>query len=168
MMSGIYALAETPEENPIDTVEQLVAEQDWPFERCSDGDLSVCVSGSWCDYNLAFSRSTEMETLTVTAAFDFRVPKPRRGELCVLLALVNERLALGHFDLASAEGMILYRHGVPLGGGARTASGQCEQMLQAGLDACERFYPAFQFVLWGGKSAEDALAGAILDCRGEA
>ncbi len=167
-MSAFLALAESEYENPIDTVEQLVSEQDWPFERCSDGDLAVCVSGSWCDYNLAFARSTEMETLTLTAAFDFRVPKNRRGELCLLLALVNERLALGHFDLAAAEGMILYRNAVPLGGGARTAPGQCEQMLQAALDACERFYPAFQFVLWGGKSAEDALAGAILDCRGEA
>ena len=167
-MSATLALAETDYDNPIDTVEQLVAEQDWPFERCGDGDLAVCVSGSWCDYNLAFARSTEMETLTLTAAFDFRVPKTRRGELCLLLALVNERLALGHFDLAAGEGMILYRNAVPLGGGARAASSQCEQMLQAGLDACERFYPAFQFVLWGGKSAEDALAGAILDCRGEA
>lgn len=167
-MSAIFALAETAYENPIDTVEQLVSDQDWPFERCSDGDLAVCVSGSWCDYNLAFARSVEMETLTLSAAFDFRVPRPRRGELCVLLALVNERLALGHFDLAATEGMILYRHGVALGGGARAGAGQCEQMLQAALDACERFYPAFQFVLWGGQTAEEALAGAILDCRGEA
>lgn len=167
-MSGIYALTETPDENPIDTVEQLVAEQDWPFERCGDGDLAVCVSGSWCDYNLAFARSADLEAFTLTAAFDFRVPKTRRGELCLLLALVNERLALGHFDLATSEGMILYRNAAPLGGGARAGQGQCEQMMQAALDACERFYPAFQFVLWGGKSAEDALAGAILDCRGEA
>lgn len=167
-MGASFALAESAYENPIDTVEQLIAEQDWPFERCGDGDLAVCVSGSWCDYNLAFARCVEMQTLTVSAAFDFRVPRPRRSELCMLLALVNERLALGHFDLAASEGTILYRHGVPLGGGARTGSGQCEQMLQAALDACERFYPAFQFVLWGGKSAEDALAGAILDCRGEA
>lgn len=166
-MSGYLAL-DVPEENPIDTVEQLVAAQDWPFERCGDADLAVCVSGSWCDYNLAFTRSHEHDTLTLTAAFDFRVPKPRRGELCLLLAMVNERLAIGHFDLALGEGLILYRQGVPLGGGARASSGQCEQMLQSGLDACERFYPAFQFVLWGGKSAEDALAGAILDCRGEA
>lgn len=167
-MSAIYALAEAEHDNPIDTVEQLVAEQDWPFERCGDADLAVCVSGSWCDYNLAFARNADNETLTLTAAFDFRVAKARRGELCVLLSLVNERLTLGHFDLAAAEGMILYRNAVPLGGGARTAQGQCEQMLQAALDACERFYPAFQFVLWGGKSAEDAMAGAILDCRGEA
>lgn len=167
-MGAFFAAADLPDENPIDTVEQLVAEQDWPFERCGDGDLAVCVSGSWCDYNLAFARSVEMETLTLTAAFDFRVSRPRRAELCMLLALVNERLALGHFDLAVSEGMILYRAAVPLAGAARTGPAQCGQMLQAALDACERFYPAFQFVLWGGKTAEEALEGAILDCRGEA
>ncbi len=167
-MSATLALAEWGEDNPIDMIEQLVAEHDWPFERCGESDLAVSVSGSWCDYNLAFAQSHEMETLTLSAAFDFRIPRARRGEVCLLLALMNERLALGHFDLAASEGIILYRNAVPLGGGARTSSAQCGQMLQAALDACERFYPAFQLVLWGGKSAEESLAGAILECRGEA
>ncbi|MGH6959444.1 MAG: YbjN domain-containing protein, partial [Dongiaceae bacterium] len=33
---------------------------------------------------------------------------------------------------------------------------------------CERFFPAFQFVLWGGKSPEEALAAAMLETVGEA
>ena len=167
-MTAILMAAEAAHDNPIDLIEQLVAENEWPFERCSDGDIAVCVSGSWCDYNLAFALAGPHDALALTAAFDFRVPKARRAELCQLLAQVNERLWIGHFDLSGEEGSILYRHGMPLGGGAQATTAQCEQMLRAGLDACERFYPAFQFVLWGGKSAEEAIAAAILDCRGEA
>lgn len=167
-MTALLMAADAAPENPIDLIEQLVADHEWPFERCGDGDLAVCVSGSWCDYNLAFTLSEGNEALTLAATFDFRAPRPRRGELCILLSLMNERLWLGHFDLSPADGTILYRLAVPLGGQARATAGQCEQMLRAAIESCERFYPAFQFVLWGGKSAEDAIAAAILDCRGEA
>lgn len=167
-MTATLLVAETAAENPIDLIEQLVSENEWPFERGGDGDLSACVTGSWCDYSLSYALAGEHEVLTVTAAFDFRTPHARRTELCTLLAKINERLWLGHFDLASAEGLIVYRHAVPLGGQARATAEQCEQMTRAALDACERFYPAFQFVLWGGKTADEAIAAAILDCQGVA
>ena len=41
-------------------------------------------------------------------------------------------------------------------------------LMQASLAECERYYPAFQFVLWGGKSPEEAIAASILDTQGEA
>lgn len=168
-MSASLQPVEARADNPIDLIEQLVTENEWPFERASDGDLSACVAGSWCDYSLSFNvLGDEQETLSITAAFDFRAPPARRTELCSLLVQVNERLWLGHFDLSSADGFILYRHAVPLGQRARATSGQCEQIVRAALDACERFYPAFQFVLWGGKSADEAIAAALLDCRGTA
>ena len=43
-----------------------------------------------------------------------------------------------------------------------------EDMVDIALTECARFFPAFQFVLWGGKSPADALAAAMLDCIGEA
>jgi len=33
---------------------------------------------------------------------------------------------------------------------------------------CDRFYPAFQFVIWGGRNPEDALAASLLETQGEA
>ena len=41
-------------------------------------------------------------------------------------------------------------------------------MVDIALTECERFFPAFQLVLWGGRGAEDALQAAMLDCLGEA
>ena len=41
-------------------------------------------------------------------------------------------------------------------------------MVDIAITECERFYPAFQFVLWGGKTPADALEAAMLECRGEA
>ena len=33
-------------------------------------------------------------------------------------------------------------------------------LVEAALDECERFYPVFQFVLWGGKSPTEAIAAS--------
>ena len=48
------------------------------------------------------------------------------------------------------------------------SASQCEALLNLALEACEHYYPAFQFVLWGGKTAEEAVAAAILECAGQA
>ena len=40
--------------------------------------------------------------------------------------------------------------------------------VEAAIEECDRFYPAFQFVLWGDKSPSEALAAAMVDAAGEA
>jgi hypothetical protein len=41
-------------------------------------------------------------------------------------------------------------------------------MLVGAIHACERYYPAFQFVVWAGKSASEAMSAAMFDTAGEA
>jgi hypothetical protein len=41
-------------------------------------------------------------------------------------------------------------------------------LVESAIEECERFYPVFQFVLWGGKSPRDALAAALVETQGEA
>jgi hypothetical protein len=49
------------------------------------------------------------------------------------------------------------------------ASGELiEDLIDIATTECDRFYPAFQFVIWGGKSAGDAIVAAMLETEGEA
>ena len=82
--------------------------------------------------------------------------------------LINEQLFMGHFDLWRQDGALMFRNGLLLNGGAKATSEQCEAMLFMALEACERYYPAFQFVIWAGKSAEEAIAACLIDTVGEA
>jgi hypothetical protein len=41
-------------------------------------------------------------------------------------------------------------------------------MIQAALETCERYYQAFQYVVWAGKRAEDAIATALFETEGHA
>ena len=45
---------------------------------------------------------------------------------------------------------------------------QLEDLMDIAVGECDRFFPAFQFVLWGGRSAQDALDSAMLETVGEA
>ena len=60
------------------------------------------------------------------------------------------------------------RHLTLLRGGTGLSPEQIEDMVDLAVSECERFYPAFQFVIWGGKSAADAVASSLLDTVGEA
>jgi hypothetical protein len=64
--------------------------------------------------------------------------------------------------------MIMYRQALVLPGGLTASTSQCEVMLGGAIHACERYYPAFQFVVWAGKSASEAMAAAMFDTEGEA
>ena len=48
------------------------------------------------------------------------------------------------------------------------SSEQVEDLVDIALSECERFYPAFQLVIWGGKTPEEAMAAAMIEPIGEA
>lgn len=154
--------------NPVDLVEQLASLNDWPFERSGDYEISFSITGRWADYHLSFQWMHEIEALHLTCAFDLKVPDTRRVEVLRLLALVNEQLWVGHFDLWSDEGMVMYRNALLLTAGAQASSEQCGALLKAAIDAADRCFPAFQFVIWAGKSAKEAMAATLFDTAGEA
>jgi hypothetical protein len=148
-------------------VEHIASTHDWSFERSTEDELTLSVAGAWCDYHISLTWRDDLEALHLACAFDFKVSKARLPEVYRLLALINEQLWLGHFDLWKDDGMLLYRHGLLLAG-AVTHAGQCEALLRASLEACERYYQSFQFVLWAGKTAEESLAATMLETQGQA
>ncbi|MBT5267521.1 MAG: hypothetical protein HOL85_22010 [Rhodospirillaceae bacterium] len=159
---------ESTTHHPLDLLEEVVGANEWAFERASRDELAVEIEGRWCGYRLYFFWQEDMGALHFSSIFETKVPKARRQEVHNLLALINEKLWLGHFDLSSDDGTPMFRHTVPLRGAPGVSVEQFEDLFDVATTECERFYPAFQFVIWGGKSADDAMAAAILDVEGEA
>ena len=100
--------------------------------------------------------------------FDMKVQASRRHAVSELLGEVNARLWLGHFDVCSEEHTPMFRQTTLLRGSRGATVEQLEDLVEIALSECERFYPAFQFVIWGGKTASEAVSAAILDTMGEA
>ncbi|MBE0530648.1 MAG: YbjN domain-containing protein [Rhodospirillales bacterium] len=154
--------------DPLDVVERVVTANDWMFDRRSDQEMAAQVPGHWCDYSLYFAWNEEVGALHFTCAFDMRVPPEKKAGIGQLLCLVNERMWLGHFGMWEEEGLPMYRHALPLRGTGGPTPEQLEDLLDNAVAECERFYPAFQFVIWGGKSPQDALSAAMVETVGEA
>jgi hypothetical protein len=155
-------------ENPLDIIEKIVKINEWMFDRRNDQEMAVQVPGTWCDYSLYFAWNEEMEAMHFTCAFDIRVSDDQRLRVYELLALINDRMWLGHFAVWKNEGLPMYRHAIPLRGAKGPAIEQMEDLVETAVSECERFYPAFQHVVWGGKSASEAIKSAMIDTVGEA
>jgi hypothetical protein len=154
--------------NPVDTIERIAAINDWSFERSGDDEITVSVTGGWCDYHVSFSWMEDLEAIHLACAFDLKVPEARKLEVIRLLSLVNEQMWIGHFDLWGSEGVVMYRQTLLLSGGAEANNHQVEGLLSSAIDSCERYYQAFQFVVWAGKSASEALDSVLFETAGEA
>lgn len=153
--------------HPLDMLERSVEDNGWPFERSGRDELNLSVAGRWCDHHFSFTWREELQSLHLSSAFDMRVAPERRTEVAKLLMHVNAKLWIGHFDLWADDGTLIFRHAM-IFPDAYASSAQCEALLNLAVEACEYYYPAFQFVLWGGKSAEEAVAAAVLECAGQA
>ena|SRR5437667_1212174 len=165
---ALPGLSEQTRFNPLDVVEHMASVNDWSFERAGDDEITILVGGRWSDYQVSFTWMHEIEALHLACAFDLKVPELRRPEVQQLISLINEQLWVGHFDLWVQDGMVMYRHALVLAGGAEPSNQQCQALLSTALEACEGYFPAFQFVVWAGKPAREALDAALFETSGRA
>jgi hypothetical protein len=154
--------------NPVDVVERVAALNEWAFERAGDDEITISIAGRWTAYQAAFTWMDDIEALHLSCAFDLKVPERRHGEVLALISHVNEQLWVGHFDLWKLDGVVMFRHAMLLAGGVDVSGRQCEVLLDAAIDACERYYQAFQFVVWAGTPAREAIDAAMFETSGEA
>jgi hypothetical protein len=117
---------------------------------------------------VASQRSTATMTLAEWAEYMERAERLEGEEVLNLISLINEQMWVGHFGLWEDEGVVLFRHTLLLTGGVEPTLEQCEAALQVGVSACERYFQSFNFVLWAGKSADEALTTALFETHGEA
>ena len=153
---------------PVEMLAALFEARGWACEVVADDEMTGEVQGSWAKYQLrAIWRSTD-NVLQFLCLPDIRVSDDKRQRAYELLSLVNEQMWLGHFDIWSNGDVLLYRHGALLGDDGMLSLVQAQALVETAIDECDRFYPAFQFVLWGDKSPRAALDSALVDAAGEA
>ena len=154
---------------PIESLEAYFDARGWVCERTGEGEIVASAPGSWAQYELRGVWRPDDQVLQFLAFPDIKVGAEKTLAIYETLGLVNEQLWLGHFELWSGSGLIVFRHAALVDAGEDGLSfEQAESIVEAALEECERFYPVFQFVLWGGKSPSEAIAAALIDTAGEA
>lgn len=156
------------ETSPLDVIEQIVAAKDWAFDRPNDDEMAVQLPGQWSDFNFYAAWDPHLSAMQFTVSLQMRVPHAKRAAVHELLALANEKVWMGHFTVWREDGLLVYRHALPLRGSNGPSHAQIEDLIETAICECERFYPAFQYVIWAGQAAEDAMADAMIETVGEA
>jgi hypothetical protein len=163
---------QVPEQNedaaPVEMLAQLFEAHGWPCEFTGEDEVTGEIRGSWTTYQVKGIWRSEDRVLQLLCLPEIRVPDTKRKAAFELLALINEQLWLGHFDIWSQGGVLLYRHGLMLGEDGLLSLSMAQVAVDAAVSECDRFYPAFQFVLWGDKTPRQALDAALVDAVGEA
>jgi len=167
-MAQLQLLEAERDMHPVDIIEHIASINDWVFDRQDADEISITARGAWSDYHVSFTWMEHLEALHVACAFDLKVPEARRGEVRQLIRLINEQMWIGHFDIWSQEGVVLFRNSHLLSGGAEVTPQQCETLVRSAIEACDHYYQAFQFVVWAGKTARNSLDYVLFETQGEA
>lgn len=153
---------------PVDMLASLFEARGWPYEFTGEDEITGEVQGAWAKYQVRGIWRSEDHVLQLLCLPDIRLTDDKRLPMFEVLALINEQLWLGHFDVWSNGSVLLYRHGLMLGDDGLLSLAQAQTAVEVAVEECDRFYPAFQFILWGDKTPEEALASALVDAAGEA
>jgi hypothetical protein len=171
-MRRIAVTATTPAEvhraNPLEVVVHMATSQLWEFERASDDELNIVVQGKWADYQVLFTWMYDIEALHLACSFEFKGPERSNAEIEHLIPMINSQMWVGHFEFWPTESLVIFRHTLVLSGGEHASRRQCEVLMVTAVDACERYYSAFQFVASAGAGAREALEAAMFETVGEA
>lgn len=154
--------------DPLDVIEHVLSAENLAFDRTEDGDLAFTLAGDWKDYELWFAWRPEADCLQLCLSVDIRADKSRRIAAYELLSLINQRVWLGHFEVWTDEGEVVFRHAMALPTGERPTLAQAASMIDAAVEAADRFYPAFDFLINGAKTPEDAIAACMFETVGQA
>ncbi|MBB5516827.1 hypothetical protein FHS89_002869 [Rubricella aquisinus] len=154
--------------DPIDLVESLATHNAWEFDRVADNQIAMIIEGQWQSYSLSLAWSPMDETLRLICTFDLTPPEGTRAQLLDVIDGANDRLWSGSFTTWAAQKMIVFRYGLNLAGGAHASGWQIDEMIANAVDACERYYPAFQLACRGETSRDEALGIAISGAYGRA
>ena len=152
----------------LEPVELVLEATDWPHERSDDATVQFIAPTRWGEMAGMFAYRSEPVSVHYSLTLDIRPLPGKRAALAELVMLANERLWLGHFDYWQDEGIILYRHAVPLEGRSEPTPGEVSSIIAASVEAVERFIPAFNFLIWAGKTPAQAMEAAMFDTLGEA
>ncbi|KMK68880.1 YbjN domain-containing protein [Puniceibacterium sp. IMCC21224] len=156
------------EVHPIDIVEHLAEHNEWDFDRVGDDQIAMAVEGQWRTYSITLAWSSYDETLRMICTFEMEPPEDRLPALYEGLNAVNDQCWAGAFSYWAAQKLMVYRYGLVLTGGQVASPEQIDTLITAAVLSAERYYPAFQLMVWSEQTPVQALQVAIAEAYGRA
>lgn len=133
--------------NPLDCIEEVLSANDWSFSRVAEDELALTVNGEQGLYSLFFTWHTSENALQFICDFDLPIDSARHTQLIKLINDANKSLWLGHFELPDAGQSPRFRYtGLFRDQSFATGMDQMKDLMDWGLQACEKYFPVFKML----------------------
>ena len=154
--------------HPIDIVEHLAEHHEWEFDRIEENQIAMAVQGQWRTYSITLAWSGFDETLRLICSFEMEPPTEKLKDLYEILNVANDRCWTGAFTFWEKQKLMVYRYGLVLAGGQIATAEQIDTMISSAVLTAEKYYPAFQLVVYDNQSPDSAMQVAIAEAYGHA
>lgn len=154
--------------DPLRAAAEIADESLWSWERLRPDELVIDIPGHWGEYRFHLCWQGETRLFYLACFLDLKIPDSLPTGIYELLALINRRLWMGHFDLVDDQ-WIVFRYALPLQSRKlKDVIPQIEELMDSIIGECETFYPVFGSLLTHGVLPQDALQMGLIDTVGEA
>lgn len=155
--------------NPLDSVEEILYANDWTFDRMTEDELNVQVSGKMGEYKLMFRWQEEYSAMQFSCELDIDVKDEAAEVAARTMTSINSSLWLGHFDFRQGTNIPCFRH-TSLFRGQTQGSGveQMQDLVDIAIAECERYYPVFDIYSRGIPENGMDMSLALMQSVGEA
>lgn len=154
--------------DPLRFASEIADESSWNWERLRPDELVIDIPGHWGEYRFHLCWQPESQLFYLACFLDLKIPDPLPIGIYELMALINRRLWMGHFDLVEDQ-WIVFRYALPLQSHkTKAVMPQIEELMDTIIGECETFYPVFGTLLTHDILPQDALQIGLIDTVGEA
>lgn len=137
---------------------QFFADDGWHFTEHEDGgSLTMTVSGSTAVWQCRAVALEDQDRFLFCSISPIRAPEELRVGVLELIARINYRLVLGHFDLNVDDGQIIFTTAIDVEGDTLTPA-LIRNLVYANLTTMDRFLPSIFALIHGNCSPQEALA----------
>ncbi|MCL4679453.1 MAG: YbjN domain-containing protein [Alphaproteobacteria bacterium] len=154
--------------NPLDSVEELLCDQNWVYDRTDDDCLMVQVKGRSCNYKLLFVWQKNLNALQFSCEYEMTLRHDNMGMAASAVLDMNEESWMGHFEIARKTLVPSYRQTCLMRGYEfNESNAYFEDLIDISLAHCERFYPVFHLLSKPGAANSESLSLALMETAGE-
>lgn len=158
----------TPKPHPLDSVENVLADNNWVFNRTNKDELTVEVAGSVFNYRLCFIWQDYVNALQLICQYDCDIAPERSSEAAQTVMQVNRSTWMGHFELTENKNTPCFRYMCLLhdrnGDNIYT---HVEDIINICFAQCERYQNVFQLLSSEQQMNMQMLSLAMMETAGE-
>ena len=152
--------------NPLDNIEDILHANDWAFNRMTDNELTVQLSGKFCGYVLIFLWQPDLGGLQLSVQYDITIHPINIGEAAKILTTLNERTWMGHFEIPRETCTPGFRYTALISPDSKHAYAQLENIVDIAIAQCETNYTAFSLLTGEGAANDETLPLALMETQG--